>query len=67
MYIAVVVYLPKSKADKRKSLLGNPDDSSDDEKVFEVFVMFSLSDSSVPELVMHVLKSFTENFNTKSN
>lgn len=37
MYIAVVVYLPKSKSDKRKSLLGNPDDSSDGEKVIEVF------------------------------
>lgn len=46
MHIAVVVYLPKSKSDKRKSLLGNPDGSGDDEKVFEVFVMFfSLSDT----------------------
>lgn len=28
--------MPKSKADKRKSLLGNAKDSSDDEKVSEV-------------------------------
>ncbi|XP_057787308.1 uncharacterized protein LOC131004627 [Salvia miltiorrhiza] len=32
----VVVYLPKSKSDKRKSLLGNSDDSSDDGKISEV-------------------------------
>ncbi|CAI9777529.1 unnamed protein product [Fraxinus pennsylvanica] len=32
----VVTYFPKSKADKRKSLLGNSEDSRDDENVSEV-------------------------------
>ncbi|KAI3450959.1 hypothetical protein Pfo_007624 [Paulownia fortunei] len=34
--IAVVISLPKSKADKRKSLLANSKDTSDDESVSEV-------------------------------
>ncbi|KAI9114334.1 hypothetical protein K1719_014562 [Acacia pycnantha] len=33
---AVVIYLPKSKADKRKSLLGNSEDSSEDQVASEV-------------------------------
>ncbi|KAL1569477.1 cleft lip and palate transmembrane protein 1 [Salvia divinorum] len=33
---SIVVYLPKSKSDRRKSLLGNSEDSSDDGKISEV-------------------------------
>lgn len=40
MYTAIVIYLPKSKADKKKSLLGNSEGSGDDEKISEVSVMF---------------------------
>lgn len=59
-FIAVVIYLPKSKADKRKSLLGNSNDSSDDEKVSEVpvFFFFSFYESFIPKMAMHVPHEF---------
>lgn len=39
IHSAVVTYLPKSKADKKKSLLGNAEDSKDESDVPKVYIL----------------------------